>query len=269
MNIILDFNGTITDENFNEILKELEKKKVKDYYEEIKQNYPEIYMRKPESNKKIRDYYELIKDNPYFKKDNILPSYLYNDNVLEYYPTEIPYLSLRNSLFWLLIDLGLSIDNAKQISKDYSMRLLKNVKQKISKSTIEAIKELKERGYRIVIISGSPKDLIEETLEEYKIRDYIDEIYSINKSKGYGERYLDVFGTRISVEKPDYYELIRNLNPVIVVGDQFSIDLAVPYYYGYRVALRKREYTPPIFLYFSSNKNIPIINSLKDLLKLL
>jgi len=109
-------------------------------------------------------------------------------------------------------------------------------------STGKIIKILNERGYSAVDHEANPNAL-------FRVRGGANK-FILSKDN---EEYIDVNGLKVAVDRPGYKKILEEEKPDVVLGDVFSLDLALPYslaqtrpdvFGGIHLVLRGREYTP-------------------------
>ncbi|MEM7158918.1 MAG: hypothetical protein AAF799_39135 [Myxococcota bacterium] len=128
----------------------------------------------------------------------------------------------------------------------------------IAEDAKQQLEAVKQRGAEVVVVSNSePGKLIawfqaagidasESPGHELRIRG------SAGKQVLGGERSIEVHGRRIYVDRPRYHEAIEQERPHLVIGDIFSLDLALPHVMredGHpaaprMLALRRHSHTP-------------------------
>lgn len=118
------------------------------------------------------------------------------------------------------------------------------------------------RGAEVVVVSNSEPQKLEAWFRaagidagegeghELRIRG------SAGKQVLAGDHAIEVAGRRVLVDRPRYREAIEQERPVLVIGDVFSLDLALPHAmrtHGHpaaprTLALRRHRHTPPWIL---------------------
>ncbi|MFA5624041.1 MAG: hypothetical protein WC966_03150 [Bradymonadales bacterium] len=127
---------------------------------------------------------------------------------------------------------------------------------------VTALNTLLEQDIEIIIVSNSPTERIIAKLERVGLKpvDHEDNpsaqfrVRGLAKKFGLGdEPQYEIFGKRmIDTNRPNYRRIIDEERPLAVVGDVFSLDLALPMYLSklepmydaIQVYLRMRPYTP-------------------------
>ena len=219
--LILDFDGTITTIKKGKIMR-------------IKNSIIN-YLTKDLgiSYRRVKECYELIKSLNYVNDKYTNESEL--------------------SLIWALIDIleneNYKIDKSR-IKNIITQSLYTGSREIYSRRDVEF---LNKHANRIIIVSNSPKDLIENILKKNGVenmptkiidnakKDFIDD--SFDKVPKYLNKYF-----KILLRRPCYFQILEDLRNSyeirLVVGDMFSMDLALPLYLGMQIVLRKRFYTP-------------------------
>ena len=128
---------------------------------------------------------------------------------------------------------------------------------------VKAIHELLERDCEVVVVSNSPAERIIDKFEFVGLKpvDHLDNPSARFRIRGHAKKFclgdnpLPVeFGSRcVDIDRPYYADILRKERPQVVVGDVFSLDLALPIemarrepmvYEDMQMYLRTRSYTP-------------------------
>ncbi|HLC59054.1 MAG TPA: hypothetical protein VJH34_00850 [archaeon] len=118
----------------------------------------------------------------------------------------------------------------------------------ISKKTKKALEKLLDM-YDVTIVSGSSNESIKKCLDDAGL-----EIETIGNAKKVFvdtnfdkvNRHLNIINKyKIELRRPYYYDILSKIDGrKVVVGDIFSIDLALPKELGIPIILKKNYYTP-------------------------
>ncbi len=125
----------------------------------------------------------------------------------------------------------------------------------------EVLKTLLSRGHQVVVVSNSGTERIRNILASSEVAEYLDGPDSPLSIRGNAQKFvlgdsddcLQSEGYRVSVDRPIYRSILLEERPDVVVGDVFSLDLALPLALSLRgerplrdtrMFLRKRHYTP-------------------------
>lgn len=129
-------------------------------------------------------------------------------------------------------------------------------------------------GHHITVVSNSSTARILDLLHKQglKAADHDDDPQAPFKVRGQAGKFLlaaeprpiAIAGYTVDTARPQYEKILREEKPRVVVGDVFSLDLALPFYLathepkdfgGMSIVLRRRHYTPPWVLdFFQSSK---------------
>lgn len=156
--------------------------------------------------------------------------------------------------------------------------------------TMDVIRKLLDRGDEIIIVSNSPAYRIIHKLAHFGIAvaDEAVEPDARFRVRGNAMKFaLDEdenrvqFGNRtVEMNRAGYKKVILDEKPDVVIGDVFSLDLALPYYLasqgedlrGLTLCLRVRDYTSPWALQcvenppFQSHAKLKLLRSFTELL---
>lgn len=122
----------------------------------------------------------------------------------------------------------------------------------------EAFEALHDAGAEVVVVSNSHADKVVGWLRHAGIDAGEDEGHLVRvhgdagKWHVAGDAAIEVSGRRVLVDRPRYRAVIEDENPDLVVGDVFSLDLAVPHVLRssahprapHLLALRRHPHTP-------------------------
>lgn len=128
---------------------------------------------------------------------------------------------------------------------------------------VNALNLLLAQDLEIVVVSNSPAARIIAKLEKVGLKpvDHEDNPSAQFRVRGLAQKFIlgeepqyQVFGSRmIDVNRPSYERIILEERPSTIVGDVFSLDLALPLHLSkteplfdeLQIYLRTRDYTPP------------------------
>jgi hypothetical protein len=139
-------------------------------------------------------------------------------------------------------------------------------------SNIIALRYLKEK-YDILIVSNSSTEKIESELKPYKLNiKVIGNAKKYNSSKEYNNELfkpLKIGERIIEVNRPYYNNVLNNFDPKIttVIGDNFSLDLALPFKKGFKIILVENSYNKYAFSFVKEHGLV--VNDLKNLVDIL
>jgi FMN phosphatase YigB (HAD superfamily) len=126
----------------------------------------------------------------------------------------------------------------------------------------EVLKALLARGDEVVVVSNSGTDRVAQLLRGAGIEPSADDAGGPGRVRIRGgarkfllsdaPRHIDAGDYRIPTDRPQYEKILLEENPDIVVGDVFSLDLALPLElarrktpgFAPRLFMRRRPYTP-------------------------
>ncbi|MBI4851937.1 MAG: hypothetical protein HY819_09090 [Acidobacteria bacterium] len=99
----------------------------------------------------------------------------------------------------------------------------------------EVVSKLRERGYKMTIVSNSKVTHILDLFEEADVS--LDSFEVIGGARKFHLGFvpnvpetLDWQSAQVSLKRPHYLELLERLKPDAVIGDVFSLDLSLPIY---------------------------------------
>ncbi|MEM5811898.1 MAG: hypothetical protein QXG91_04140 [Candidatus Aenigmatarchaeota archaeon] len=223
-----------------------------------------MFRKELEKNNLIK-YSKMLQENVYLEyKGNHLP-YLYNSNLLRCHPLELCTLNFGFSLVLKLLDEGYSFENADNFSKREVLNLFYRSKRRINGHDLKFLDYLIRNNNKIAIITMSNEEDISAEIKKRKI-----EIYdNVNKTYVNGNNYLNVYGLKIAVDRPYYKKVLNEINPDIVVGNSFSIDLSLPVFMNKKVFLVKNDCTLEIFKRYIEERGNCVINYIAELKRFL
>lgn len=152
--------------------------------------------------------------------------------------------------------------------------------------TKAVVTELLKRGHDVVIVSNSKTDRITQLLTNQGLA-IGDSPNSQLRIRGDAKKFvlgdtpdrLDVDDHAVDIARPHYEAILIQERPQVVIGDVFSLDLALPLSLARRqtpgfeplqLFLRKRDYTPSWVTHFLDKENrCERINNLSQLLTLI
>lgn len=129
----------------------------------------------------------------------------------------------------------------------------------MDRGTGTVLKKILDRGHSIVIVSNSGTERIRNILQASEVRACLDSKDSMLTIRGNARKFVlgnsdDAIthnGYQVSVDRPSYRSILLEEAPDLVLGDVFSLDLALPLALSTRgelknpgIYLRKRDYTP-------------------------
>jgi hypothetical protein len=81
--------------------------------------------------------------------------------------------------------------------------------------------------------------------------------------------YINIEGRNVAIQRPEYFKGLKALEKdrTIMIGDSFSIDLALPFAMGYEIVLKENDYTANWSKRFVGEKGT-VINDLMQASKL-
>ena len=175
------------------------------------------------------------------------------DARIEPYVSCIPEADLKSFSFRQLINEAYDEMNAAPLCDECC----------IEPEAVACIEKLLSRQYEVVIVSNSKSARIIEKLEYSGLKPvwHNDNHSAQFRVRGYSRKYIldeepniQKFGKRhIDVSRSAYQEIIEDERPMAIVGDIFSLDLALPLYLSrcepllydeMQLYLRLRSYTP-------------------------
>lgn len=127
------------------------------------------------------------------------------------------------------------------------------------------MKSLLDKGHAIVVVSNSGIDRIRNILFKSEVADYLDRKESPLRIRGNARKFelgaslqtLQIGPYTVSIDRPSYRTILFEENPDVLIGDVFSLDLALPVslslsgsFRNTRILLRNRPYTPQWSLNF-------------------
>lgn len=146
------------------------------------------------------------------------------------------------------------------------------------KEASEVVSKIVAMGHRMTIVSNSKIDHIVDLFEAAGIdTEAFDVIGGARKFHlGVVEelpQYLMIDNAAISLHRPHYYKLLKELKPDCVIGDVISLDIALPFYLktsekdwqSFRAGLIKQSYTPSwaeTFCATSTETSVNLLGSL-------
>ena len=125
--------------------------------------------------------------------------------------------------------------------------------------TAEVLHELHARGAEVVVVSNSPADKIVDWFTSVGADAGVSGEHDLcvrgragKQTLGAGHQTIEVAGRSIFVDRPMYEQVIEEENPDVVIGDVFSLDLALPHVLRAQgrpaapaeLVLRRQEHTP-------------------------
>jgi phosphoglycolate phosphatase-like HAD superfamily hydrolase len=150
--------------------------------------------------------------------------------------------------------------------------------------TAEVLHELHARGAEVVVVSNSPAEKIvgwftsvgadAGTADEHDVRV---RGRAGKQTLGPTDEAIEVGGRRIFVDRPHYVTVIEEEDPDLIIGDVFSLDLALPHVLRSRahprapqqLVLRRHDHTPPWILETRAGGAIDhVVEAVQDLLDL-
>lgn len=161
--------------------------------------------------------------------------------------------------------------------------------QPLDPSTAKVFSRLLEKGAKIVIVSNSGTDRIMDLLSRAGISasTHAENPNAKLRVRGDAQKFMidhpsrtfEVGKYRIETQRPNYQKIIQEEQPNVVIGDVFSLDLALPLYLtrtqpelykGMQLFLRLQNYTPQWskeFIQKSEEKNakLSLLKTLEDL----
>lgn len=84
----------------------------------------------------------------------------------------------------------------------------------------QRIKEHKEKGHKVIAISGSPIELVKEMSNKYDMDDYRGTIYKVNEQGTYSGEIIPM------------WDAVSKRKSILEMVDKYDIDLAKSYAYG-------------------------------------
>lgn len=102
-------------------------------------------------------------------------------------------------------------------------------RSRVIDGAIDALKELRERGFKIIVATGrkSPSKVVEKELKQLGLIKYIDKIYTAHGDKDIGKdfskKYLLKKILRDFNERPENCIFVSDYTPDIVVGKELGI----------------------------------------------
>lgn len=141
----------------------------------------------------------------------------------------------------------------------------------LDEQAIEILVGLQKKGHDITIVSNSNPERIKRILGAYQ--DCFQVIGSAGKhALSPSKEGFSVNQYFVDTERPQFKTIIEKINPDILLGDVFCLDLALPSKMLPKSLkiIRKRPYTPQWSLeYIESLERFKIMNYFKDLLSFL
>lgn len=155
--------------------------------------------------------------------------------------------------------------------------------------TPQFLRKLIEAGHEIVIVSNSATDRIRALLakENIQTQDHDYNPHGKVRVRGGARKYalgetsrtLDFEAYHIEIDRPSYEMILREEEADVIIGDVFSLDLALPYHLAQsepekfgkmKLFLRTRHYTPEwsidlVLQNPSGSKHKPQLGLLKNL----
>lgn len=145
----------------------------------------------------------------------------------------------------------------------------------------ELLNQLQDDGIQVVIVSNSETDRIEKILKNSQVK-----MGSLLKIRGGAKKFalgnqpqkIKFVDREVEIDRPFYLKALLEEKPDAVVGDVFSLDLALPLHLsesgqlnGVKVCLRQRAYTPAwtvnnIKKFSARNSRLVAISELKQVL---
>jgi phosphoserine phosphatase len=125
----------------------------------------------------------------------------------KYYAGEISYLE------WAQHDIGMWIE--KGVTKDDFFKAIKSNKVKLMKNALETIDELKKKGIKLAIISGSLDVILEYLMANYK--ELFDDVFL-------SKMIFDENGKLVGAI-PTEFDMIKKAAALIKIADREKIDL--------------------------------------------
>ncbi|MCS6886192.1 MAG: hypothetical protein RMM17_10520 [Acidobacteriota bacterium] len=140
----------------------------------------------------------------------------------------------------------------------------------------EVIDRLRSANHRLTIVSNSKVDHIVDLFEDACIDLTGVEIVGGARKFHLGEcqqlpEYLNFNSARVALQRPYYFEVLKRLRPDAVIGDVFSLDLALPMYLRSigadfapsKIALLRRQYAPQWVLEIT-RQDVDVLASLAE-----
>jgi hypothetical protein len=169
-----------------------------------------------------------------------------------------PKFELSKVLRDAIVKISSNADNfANDCFRDGRTRYRETNKSFLVQSANQVVSSLRERGYKMTIVSNSKVTHILDLFEAADVSlDSFEVIGGARKFHlGLTPNVPDVFdwnGAKVSLNRPHYLELLERLKPDAVIGDVFSLDLSLPLYLRnnqnnwrhFRGGLINQPYTP-------------------------
>lgn len=142
-----------------------------------------------------------------------------------------------------------------KLEEDHEI-ILKDLKEKIKiyNDVIPLLKHLKEKKYKLIIITHSTRDMIKIKLQVEKLESYFDEIYSTTDDYEMVKKDDKIFKIVLKKHKIKAKEMLH-------IGDHKEFDFYVPKMIGVNALFLDRKK--------QQGKSDETINSLKEIKKLL
>ncbi len=182
---------------------------------------------------------------------NQLEKYLCENNQIKGCDLEFQYTELIEMLYPKIsfqIEQDVTLEQFYTMAYNIELQIEKSV-EKICEDTFKHIKNIKNKGYKIICISDfyMPKDFLLKLLQYHKIDTYIDDVFVSS----------DYLITKRSGKLYDYVidELNVSKSNLIMIGDNSWSDYEIPKQKGIAAVLIDRKQNRNYYQQFIDNKN--------------
>jgi phosphoglycolate phosphatase-like HAD superfamily hydrolase len=185
-------------------------------------------------------------------------------DLISAYSDEDYFIYVNSLAAWLDQQVPSGSLNRFESYKDLAQHAYQTMVDEVMKGTLTPIDpltkgvldDLTSQGGQVVVVSNSSTDRIVDIFKKNNVTDKVQIRGSAMKFALDPERqeWVDYHERKVNVARPQYETILREEQPTAVIGDVFSLDLALPFAlaerepelfpHGLRVCLRVRDYTP-------------------------
>jgi len=122
----------------------------------------------------------------------------------------------------------------------------RNASPEFKEGIKEQIDELKKNA-DVIILSNSEEEKIKRMFDAFGINVRIignARKYIVDNNFDKVPSFIKINKFKIPIRRPFYFEKLNEFKEAIVVGDVFSLDLALPFYLKHNIVLMTNNYTP-------------------------